>query len=115
MQHIRKLCKLRIITIDCKKILVQIIRTQAEKVDFSAELVEDEPGGGDLNHHTDSDVLLKGDSCACKVLLRLGDFLFESQHLVQRGNHGHHDRNIAKCRGAQDGTQLSLQQLAVFG
>jgi hypothetical protein len=96
MQHIGKFGSFRIVAIRSQKILVEIIRAQAEEIHFGAELIQNKAGRWHLNHHADWNLGLEGDPSAGKIIFCFRDRCLELENFVERRNHGRHDLNPAE-------------------
>src|SRR5712691_6991556 len=100
--------------IDRERVLNQIVRADAEKIDFARENVGGDCRTGDLDHRARFSCIAECRSGATQFFLAFVQDRHRLPQFVQAGNHREHDFHIADRTGPKDCTQLSFKDVGVF-
>jgi len=93
-------------------VLDEVVGAEAEKFGVFAQQVGDDRRRGDLDHHADSQVLVKGHVLGAQLDLALFEKRVGLQDFIQPRDHRVHHLDIALHAGAEDGPQLGTKDVA---
>ncbi len=95
-------------------VLGQVVGADGEEVHLLGQHVGHDGGGGGLDHDAVLHVLAVGHALLVQLLAHLGQDGFNLQHLLQVGDHGEHDVQLAVYRRAQQRPQLGAEDIRLL-
>ena len=98
-------------TVGGQRVLGQVIRSNADKVGTLCKSICKDSGSRGFNHNTNRHVLVKLHALGSKPVFADSNFLKCSIDLFHTRNHREHQADIAVHRGAQDGADLTLEDV----
>src|SRR6266446_8888037 len=100
--------------IDRDGILNQIVRADAEEIDFAREDIGGESGARNFDHRAYFSGITKCRSRATQLFFAFGQDRERASQFTHTGNHREHDFYIANGTGPKDRTQLAFEDVYVF-
>ena len=110
MMRIIKCIQLRILPVDGQCVLGQIVSTDTEEIHFLRQLCTHHDSSRCLDHNT----LLRfseSHTLFCQFLFYLRHNFFDPVDFFHADDHGIHNGDITKCAGAEQCTELCLEDL----
>ena len=103
--------QLLVLTVDCQRVLGQIIGPYAEEIHFFCKLTAHHNGSRCLNHDSQFHILTERDLCLTKLFFDLLDDHLDLLHFFYRNDHREHNGDLSVSRCPVQGTKLGLEDL----
>src|SRR5438309_9234441 len=100
--------------IDRDGILNQIVRADAEEIDFAREDVGRESSAGNFDHRANFSGITECRSSATQLFFAFGQDGERAPQFTHTGNHWEHDFHVADGSGPKDSAQLGFEDVDVF-
>ena len=114
MMCIKERLQLLVLAVYRQGILTQIVRTDAEEINFFRKLRAYQRCRRRFNHNADLHLRVEGYTCIFQLRLHLAQNFTRLTYLFYADNHREHHRQLAICGGTADSTQLRSKQLRSF-
>ena len=111
MMGIEEGIEFRLLTVDGQGVLGQIVRTDAEEVDFFSQFFTHDGSRRRFDHNADFHILIVGNPFRIQFPADFVQDFFALLYFPDGNNHGEHDGNLTECRGTQQGAELCLEQI----
>ena len=98
-------------TVDGEGVPGEVVGTDGEEVDFAGEHVGHEGGTGDFDHHADLHGFVEGDLGFAEFLATTFEDGVGLTEFGEAGDHGVHEADPAVGGGAEDGSELGLEDI----
>ena len=92
----------------------EVVGTDGEEVGFLSQKVGDVRGGSGLGHDADLDILVELVALFAQLGLADLDELLDGTDLLDAGDHGNHDLDVAERARTQQGAELDLVLIGVI-
>src|SRR6266704_5652095 len=96
------------------RVLNEIVRADAEEIDFAREKIRGDRGARDLDHRTDFHLVVERMPFAAQFLFALINELHRLSDFTNARYHREHHPYIAGCTGAQDGAELHFEDFPML-
>ena len=90
--------QLLVLTVNCQRVLGQIIGPYAEEIHFFCQLTTHHNGSRCLNHDSQFHILTERDLCLTKLFFDLFDDHLDLLHLFYRNDHREHNGDLSVSR-----------------
>ena len=97
--------------IDGDGILDEVVGADAEEIDLAGEDVGGDGGAGDLDHGADFHLRVEGDALGAQLGAAFLEDHIGAAQLLDAGDHGIHEFDVAGGAGAEDGAELGLEDI----
>ena len=111
VMRVIELIEFGILAVDSQCILSQIVRSDAEEINFLRQFAADHNGRRGLDHDAQFHILFIRDAFALQLFFHLANDLFDLLHFFYRDDHREHNGNVSEYRRTVEGAKLCLEDL----
>ena len=114
MRRLIKVCDLFVHSVDCERILDQIVGSDAEEIDLGCEDIGADGCAWDFNHRANLDLFVQRNARPAQLFMALSEDGLGTSQFLQTRDHGKHDFYVPDSAGTENSAQLRFKNVYVL-